>query len=486
MAKNYFGISDKGRVRDNNEDTFIAEKILDNRLILACVIDGVGGYSGGEVAAQIAKDVILDHFSRSATDITTAMKEALVAVNENIQKEKQHNKDNDKMACVLTLSIVDLENNKFNYAHVGDTRLYLLRDNSLVKITKDHSFVGFLEDSGRLTEAQAMKHPKRNEINKALGFNGQIKTYDDYIETGESPFLPGDLILLCSDGLTDMVNHSEITEVLTSNKTLEEKARELVDAANNKGGKDNITVALVYHDSSRREHQATKPVKKNDNDEVDLVKGDKKTSMVDLNPQKRKKSYKGLITFFIILSLALIGTIVWLLVRQGMNGNTINEPVKLPVPISDTASTEQTAEEKRLRDSMSSMSSYTLLLTDSTYGQTITLTAPITVDRDTLYLKGSSATVINKHADYTGPAIILSPNCKYVVLDSLTLRNFDVGIVSMNNALRLRNVRFNNVRVAVQSQFSYPDNAFVTGRIKDTTTISRDTAVINKDTTRTN
>jgi serine/threonine protein phosphatase PrpC len=109
------------------------------------------------------------------------------------------------------MALVDIANNKFYYTHVGDTRLYLFRD-SLVKVSRDHSFVGFLEDNGKLSEEAAMRHPKRNEINKALGFDAQIAS-KDYIETGESPFLPGDMLLLCSDGLTDMVNNSAITSI---------------------------------------------------------------------------------------------------------------------------------------------------------------------------------------------------------------------------------------------------------------------------------
>ena len=121
------------------------------------------------------------------------------------------------MACVLTLVLADVEENKFYYAHVGDTRLYLLRDNSLVKVSNDHSFVGFLEDNGRLTEEAAMRHPKRNEINKALGFDEEQLLQPDYIETAESPFLPSDILLLCSDGLSDMINQKTITSILTSN-----------------------------------------------------------------------------------------------------------------------------------------------------------------------------------------------------------------------------------------------------------------------------
>jgi serine/threonine protein phosphatase PrpC len=477
MAKNYFGISDKGRVRDNNEDTFVIEKILDDRYILACVIDGVGGYTGGEVAAAIARDQIIAHFKEAIGDIFVRMREALIAVNDKIQSEKRHNKDNERMACVLTLAIVDVFNNKFYYAHVGDTRLYLLRDHSLVKITKDHSFVGFLEDNGKLSEAQAMKHPKRNEINKALGFDGQIAANAEYIETGESPFLPGDMILLCSDGLTDMVNNSEMTAVLTNDKTLEEKGKELVDLANTKGGKDNITIALVQHDTARKEQVATKPataLKKNDTPEVEFAKATKSNSMVNLNASAKKRSYKGLITFFVILCIALLGTIGWLLFKQSKNGEAATETSKLPVPISDSGTLQQSPEEIKFRDSLSGMTS-SVLIFDSTYGKSLMLTAPITIDKDTLILRGRGNPTITKHTDYTGPGIILSSNCKYVLLDSITLENFEIGIIAMNNALRLNNVLFKNVRVGVQSQYTYPNNTYITGRIRDTVTARTDT-----------
>lgn len=479
MAKNYFGISDKGKVRDNNEDTFVAEKILNDRYILACVIDGVGGYTGGEVAAAIARDEIIAHFNQPVDDIFGRMRDALIAVNDKIQSEKQQNKHNDRMACVLTLALVDLSNNKFYYAHVGDTRLYLLRDNSLVKITKDHSFVGFLEDNGKLTEAQAMKHPKRNEINKALGFDVQIANNADYIETGESPFLPGDIIMLCSDGLTDMVNNSEMTAVLGNGRSLEEKSKELVDLANKKGGKDNITIALVQHDAARKELVATKPaaaIKKNDTPEVEFAKGTKSNSMVDLNTPPKKSGYKGLITFFVILCIALLATIGWLLLRQSKNGEAAAETAKLPVPVSDSGTLQQSPEEIKFRDSLSAMTTTTLLFSDSIYGKTLTLTAPISVDRDSLIIKGRGNVTIAKHNDYTGPGIILSSNCKYVLLDSITLENFEIGIIAMNNALRLNNVRFKNVGIGVQSQFSYPNNTYITGRIRDTVTAKTDTA----------
>ncbi|MEJ7676518.1 MAG: protein phosphatase 2C domain-containing protein [Segetibacter sp.] len=258
MADNYFGISDTGKLRSNNEDTFIAQPVLNNRFIAACVIDGVGGYEGGEIAARLAHDAILSSLRKLSGNVSGMMKEALAAANEAIYKEKQVSKENAQMACVLTLALADLANNKFYYAHVGDTRLYLLRDNSLVKVTHDHSFVGFLEDSGRLSEEDAMRHPKRNEINKALGFDAEIRA-GDYIETGESPFLPGDMILLCSDGLTDMIDNRTITSILQTNKDLSSKGKALVNAANNAGGKDNITVVLVKNNKTPVKHTITRP-----------------------------------------------------------------------------------------------------------------------------------------------------------------------------------------------------------------------------------
>src|SRR5215204_3383433 len=259
MAENFFGISNTGKVRDNNEDAFIAEK-LSNGWIVACVIDGVGGYEGGEVAAAIAKDTILQQLQRPVEDITQTLKQSFILTNQNIYKEKESGKGNQQMACVLTLAIVDLEKNQFHYAHVGDTRLYLLRDQSLIKVTKDHSFVGFLEDSGRLSEKEAMSHPKRNEINKALGFDAQMETDENYVETGSSPFLPGDMLMLCSDGLTDLVDNQEMTSILVSAKRLQQKGEALIKAANAAGGKDNITVVLVRNDKKPLKQRATKPV----------------------------------------------------------------------------------------------------------------------------------------------------------------------------------------------------------------------------------
>ena len=259
MAETFFGLTDKGRVRENNEDAVLAQSLAGGR-ILAGAIDGVGGYNGGEVAAAIAKEVVAEQVSKAGNaDWTKVLSNAFIAANDRIYAEKQQRKDMADMSCVLTVAVIDPTQNKLWYAHVGDTRMYLLRDGSLIKISKDHSFVGFLEDSGRITEEAAMKHPKRNEINKALGFGGDIRLQADYIETGESPFLPGDVLLFCSDGLTDMLGSDEIKAVLQTDESLKQKCSRLIALANEHGGKDNITAVIVQHPkkkNSQQRHQA--------------------------------------------------------------------------------------------------------------------------------------------------------------------------------------------------------------------------------------
>ena len=149
MNDYFIGITDKGKQREKNEDTFIVQEVFNNKFLVACVIDGVGGYSGGDVAADIARTVILEKLQGLSGNVIEELQQAISAANAKILHEKKGSEKNGGMACVLTCAIADIKNNKLYYAHVGDTRLYLLRDHSLVKISKDHSVVGFLEESGR-------------------------------------------------------------------------------------------------------------------------------------------------------------------------------------------------------------------------------------------------------------------------------------------------------------------------------------------------
>lgn len=320
MDNNVFGQTDIGKVRDNNEDAFLAEELLQSGFILGCVIDGVGGYEGGEIAAEITKDCIKKNlYSVSAEDIIPRMVGTLKLANDEIYNRKQQDSSLEKMACVLTLVLADVENNKFYYAHIGDTRLYLLRDHVLVKITRDHSFVGFLEDSGRLTESAAMSHPKRNEINQALGFSSTASLGEDFMETGESPFLPGDTLLLCSDGLTDRIDKDQITSILTQHPSLPIATSLLVDAANEAGGLDNITVVLVKNNTAPLMHPVSKNMARpvvltDDKKELDAIEKAITASEVEnkaavANPPLKINRNRGWIGFLLAIIAVLLGLV---------------------------------------------------------------------------------------------------------------------------------------------------------------------------------
>lgn len=450
MADNFFGLTDAGRVRTNNEDAFIAQKL--GRYIAACVIDGVGGYEGGEVAAAIARKAVLDYFAISSGDVITMMKEAFAVANEKIAAEKIKNPDYQSMACVATLAMIDVAAKTFSYAHIGDTRLYLLRDRSLVKISKDQSFVGYLEDSGRITEGEAMQHPKRNEINNALGFAASLNAAD--IETGTSPFLPGDTVLLCSDGLTDLLTRSEIETVLSTDETLQVKAKKLIQQANDRGGKDNITTVLVHNHRKPTVQKATKPA------EAALKKSVTETSQRNTTPtipaKKKPARRKGttlvLGIFFLLLILAAAA---WLFEKDRITGFAKR-----------AMATGESHGPGRFQQKLDSNTATQFSPPDSLLSAPVAVDDTIWIRRDSLHLQGNGMR-FSKSSTYNGPAIAVSDSCKYVLLENLSFENFDVGVLVQNKALHLKNVRFINCRVPVQSQMLFPDNVPVSGAIQN-------------------
>ncbi|MEJ7560504.1 MAG: protein phosphatase 2C domain-containing protein [Pedobacter sp.] len=482
MNRNYFGITDTGKVRDNNEDTFIAEITAANDFIIACVIDGVGGYSGGEIAAEIAKFSVLEHLSKPKGDLLETMKNAIAAADAKIVAEKLQDKELENMACVLTLAVVDLKNNLFYYAHVGDTRLYLLRDNSLVKITKDQSFVGFMEDSGRLTEEQAMKHPKRNEINKALGFGANLSEQADYIETGQSPFLPGDLLLLCSDGLSDMVNRKELTSILTTGNDLEQKASELIVAANEHGGMDNITAVLVANNNKKLVYEATKPgraTKPTPKTKTPIVidqelpyneiKDEKSPESIpevitsihtDTVDNVQKKSGKGLIILLSLLCLLFISSTAYLYWLYNNHPATAVQPQRL-TEITEKRNTK----EIMLQDTLNKLQGQTLILSDSLFPSPIILHQPLIFNKDSIFIRAEKELVIISDSLYKGVAIDIKPKSKFVQLRNIVFENFNTAISTSNNALILRNVKFSNCPNSIQSTYNLENQKYVNGKI---------------------
>lgn len=460
MAENYFGLTDTGKVRTNNEDTFITQKVMGNRMVLAAVIDGVGGYNGGEVAADIAKNVIIDRLSGLQGEIIPGMIDAFKLASKQISDRKLEDKDLESMACVATMALVDVKNNQFFYAHVGDTRLYLLRDTSLVKISKDHSFVGFLEDSGRLTEDAAMNHPKRNEINKALGFTSQIDTDESFIETGQSPFLPGDMLLICSDGLTDLVDKNGILEIITQNTSLQDKVTKLIATANANGGRDNVTVVLVQNDKTQQKPQATmpasSPIKKNDEADDGITPARPKQQHIE--PEIKYKAPMGpnknlgLTLILGFLCLVFLSSTIWLFLSKQKAAALTGK--------AETATVQKlrNAEEVKLQDAIDAFKGDTLVLSDTSFKQPIMITDTLHIDQDTLYVRVKGNITLQRDTAYKGPALSIAGDSKMVVLENLKFKDFNTGIDLGNTSLALKNAQFINCKLHIQRKYDLPDS----------------------------
>lgn len=246
-----------GKDRTNNEDALIAQTIWDDRHVLGVVIDGVGGYEGGEEAARIAKETIVEYLEKSPRGERLRLLElAVTEANNRIFKEREIQHDRPNMSCVLTSCLIEVDKKRINMAHVGDSRMYRFYKGEMKKLSHDHSYVGYREEIGDLSEEEAMHHPRRNEINRLLGDKERKYREKDFIEaeTFKKPLSSGDIFLICSDGLTDMITESAIKEILIQKISLADKVEMLIDLANDKGGKDNITVVLIEYLSDEDEN----------------------------------------------------------------------------------------------------------------------------------------------------------------------------------------------------------------------------------------
>jgi serine/threonine protein phosphatase PrpC len=239
----YFAGSDMGRVRRNNEDAFYA----DPERGIFLVVDGIGGQAAGEKAAELAVGRVRARLERQIGATEQRVREAIAMANNEIFRAAQGNPEWKGMACVLTLVV--LENGEAVCGHVGDSRLYQISGGEIRKITHDHSPVGEREDSGELTEGEAMQHPRRNEVFRDVGSEQHTPGDEDFIEVRRFPCDGESALVLCSDGLSDQVPSAKIREVVQRNAgDPESSVRELIEAANRAGGKDNVTVLVVEGD----------------------------------------------------------------------------------------------------------------------------------------------------------------------------------------------------------------------------------------------
>jgi serine/threonine protein phosphatase PrpC len=234
------GASDAGRQRDTNEDRFY----VDAAQGLFLVVDGVGGEAAGEIAATIAVETILDRLARQDGPAETRIREAITLANQQILQSAQADAGRKGMACVLTLAV--LEGRQLTIGHVGDSRLYKLTPQGIAKLTHDHSPVGEREDARELTETQAMQHARRNEVYRDVGSEWREPDAANFIEIVFTDLAEDSAILLCSDGLSDMVTSLEINRLVRLHAGDPDAAvHALIAAANDAGGKDNITVILA-------------------------------------------------------------------------------------------------------------------------------------------------------------------------------------------------------------------------------------------------
>jgi serine/threonine protein phosphatase PrpC len=245
--------TDTGLLRDRNEDRYW----MDPERGVYLVVDGVGGQAAGERAADLAVEAIRAAIGAEGP-AAQRVRDAITAANNQIFEQAQAHPEFAGMGCVLTLALVEGEH--ITIGHVGDSRLYLIGGGAIRKVTSDHSPVGEGEDSGELTEEEAMIHPRRHEVFRDVGSAPRTANEPGFIEIRECRFPSDGAILLCSDGLTDHLTSRRIREIsdrYTGDPV--QTARNLVDAANHAGGRDNITALFVAGPEFRGRSGITRP-----------------------------------------------------------------------------------------------------------------------------------------------------------------------------------------------------------------------------------
>ncbi|MDO5557613.1 MAG: Stp1/IreP family PP2C-type Ser/Thr phosphatase [Clostridia bacterium] len=241
-----FAKSDVGKAREVNQDYYCMTQ-PDERIKIYIVADGMGGYKGGEVASKLAalsaKSYIETHFDNIKYDrqqILDLVKNAVEYANMVVYEESKKDKNLEGMGTTIDVCLI--YNNKVYIGHVGDSRVYRIRKDFIRKLTVDHSYVEKLIKDGKITKEQAKNHPKKNMLLKALGCTAYVEP-DVYVRG----FIQGDILILASDGLTNMVSEEKIFKVVKENNIIneEEIVTKLVDEANKNGGYDNITVIII-------------------------------------------------------------------------------------------------------------------------------------------------------------------------------------------------------------------------------------------------
>jgi PPM family protein phosphatase len=237
MLATYTGVTDPGRRRRSNEDAYVCVPPL------FAIADGMGGAQAGEVASRLAAAVLEEATGDESSGTGEERVVSLIReANRRVFQRSNEDAATSGMGTTMTVALVQADDT-IAFGHVGDSRAYRVRGGDLEQLTDDHSLVGELLRSGRLSPEEAETHPQRAVITRALGTEPDVDVDTFTVETE-----PEDIYLLCSDGLTDMISADEILSLVAGSKNLETAARALVNAANAGGGEDNITVVLFQID----------------------------------------------------------------------------------------------------------------------------------------------------------------------------------------------------------------------------------------------
>lgn len=234
--------SDKGKVREMNQDYYYISTSLDE-VQLYILADGMGGYNGGEIASSLAVQTAKNYIENNFKDIEKDRDSIIQLLGSSMEYANMVVYEKSKESSELqgmgtTLEICLIYNNKVYIGHIGDSRIYRIRKDFIRKLTQDHSYVQKLVKEGTITKEQAAHHPQKNMLMKALGCNAFVEP--DVMVKG---FLKDDILIMCSDGLSNLVDQDTIYEM--ASKNIEQATKDLVELANDRGGYDNITVIII-------------------------------------------------------------------------------------------------------------------------------------------------------------------------------------------------------------------------------------------------
>ncbi len=323
-------VTDKGRVRDGNEDHMSA---ADGLFVVA---DGMGGHLGGETASHVAVETLREGFAPgssgpspqagAARGDTASLVRAVEEANDEILRQSMTDAELEGMGTTLCAlaKVSSAAGERLAAVNVGDSRLYLLRGGELRQVTDDHSLVATLERQGRITPAEAAVHPQRNILTRALGIDEQVM-----VDSWELEAVPGDRYLLCTDGLFNEVDDPRIAATLRRLADAEEAARELVRLANENGGRDNVTAVVVDVAGETEPADAERGV---------ADRGADRPEAPPLPPVPRARRFTWRVALFLVVLAAIVGAAVGIIAY-----GTANEEPPPPTTTTTSSSTTTTA-----------------------------------------------------------------------------------------------------------------------------------------------